>query len=63
MSQPDWHDLGPTTAFSARSVTATHIGRVKLTVTHKDGEFGVISGVCNHKGGPLGGGERQMPVA
>jgi nitrite reductase/ring-hydroxylating ferredoxin subunit/multimeric flavodoxin WrbA len=57
MSQPDWHDLGPTTAFSARSVTATHIGRVKLTVTHKDGEFGVISGVCNHKGGPLGGGE------
>ena len=51
----DWQDLGPLTAFQL-AVTPALIGRVKLTVTHKDGEFGVISGVCNHAGGPLGSG-------
>lgn len=51
-----WHDLGPTSQFSERPITPIHIGRVKLAVTQKDGQFGVISGVCNHAGGPLGEG-------
>jgi len=51
-----WHDLGPTADFAARPITPVHIGRVKLAVTHRDGQFGVISGVCNHAGGPLGEG-------
>ncbi|MEP7345581.1 MAG: Rieske 2Fe-2S domain-containing protein [Gemmatimonadaceae bacterium] len=52
----DWQDLGPIEQFQRASVTPALIGRVKLAVTQKDGEFGVISGVCNHAGGPLGGG-------
>ncbi|MGQ0538693.1 MAG: Rieske (2Fe-2S) protein, partial [Gemmatimonadaceae bacterium] len=51
-----WHHLGPIADFSERAITPVHIGRLKLAVTHKDGEFGVISGVCNHAGGPLGEG-------
>jgi multimeric flavodoxin WrbA/nitrite reductase/ring-hydroxylating ferredoxin subunit len=31
-------------------------GRVRLAVSCVDGAFGVISGVCNHVGGPLGDG-------
>jgi len=51
-----FHDLGPISQFAERPITPVHVGRVKLAVTHKDGEFGVISGVCNHAGGPLGDG-------
>ncbi len=52
----NWHDLGPAAEFATRPLTPVHIGRVKLAVTHRDGELGVISGVCNHAGGPLGEG-------
>ncbi|HSA54302.1 MAG TPA: Rieske 2Fe-2S domain-containing protein [Gemmatimonadaceae bacterium] len=56
MPTSDWHDLGPADAFRDRPVTPAQVGRVRLAVTCRDGEFGVISGVCNHKGGPLGEG-------
>ncbi|HJU74770.1 MAG TPA: Rieske 2Fe-2S domain-containing protein [Gemmatimonadaceae bacterium] len=52
----NWHDLGDVAQFSARPLTQVHLGRLQLAVTHKDGQFGVISGVCNHAGGPLGEG-------
>ena len=52
----NWQDLGAASDFAVRPITPLHIGRVKLAVTHKDGQFGVISGVCNHAGGPLGEG-------
>ncbi len=55
-ASPDWHDLGADDDFRRSPVTAAHIGRLRLAVTCRDGEFGVISGVCNHKGGPLGEG-------
>ena len=52
----DWQDLGSIEQFQRASITSVLVGRLKLAVTHKDGEFGVISGVCNHAGGPLGSG-------
>ena len=51
-----WHDLGSTEQFSQRPLTAATIGRLKVVVTHQDGQFGVINGVCNHAGGPLADG-------
>ena len=51
-----WHDLGPTQQFTKRPLTAATIGRLKVVVTHQDGQFGVINGVCNHAGGPLADG-------
>ncbi len=51
----NWHDLGPITSFQA-PVTATTAGKRPLAVTFVDGRHGVISGVCNHVGGPLGEG-------
>ena len=32
------------------------VGAKRIALTHRDGEFGAISGVCNHVGGPLGQG-------
>jgi nitrite reductase/ring-hydroxylating ferredoxin subunit/multimeric flavodoxin WrbA len=52
----DWHDLGAADEFRARPVTPALVGRLRLAVTHRDGEFGCISGTCNHVGGPLGEG-------
>jgi nitrite reductase/ring-hydroxylating ferredoxin subunit/multimeric flavodoxin WrbA len=52
----DWQDLGPVETFQSALVQEAHIGSVKLAVSYKDGQFGVVSGVCNHAGGPLGQG-------
>jgi nitrite reductase/ring-hydroxylating ferredoxin subunit/multimeric flavodoxin WrbA len=52
----DWLDLGSTEELSQRSLKQISIGRTKLAVSYINGEFGVVSGVCNHAGGPLGDG-------
>jgi nitrite reductase/ring-hydroxylating ferredoxin subunit/multimeric flavodoxin WrbA len=51
-----WSLLGLTSQFAQRAITPVQVGRVKLAITHRNGEFGAISGVCNHAGGPLGEG-------
>ena len=33
------------------------VGAKRIALTHLDGTFGAISGVCNHVGGPLGQGQ------
>src|SRR5512136_71980 len=50
-----WHDLGPVERFSSE-VTPVTVGKARLAVTHLNGRFTVVSGVCNHAGGPLGEG-------
>jgi nitrite reductase/ring-hydroxylating ferredoxin subunit/multimeric flavodoxin WrbA len=35
------------------------VAGAKVALTYRDGEFGAISGVCNHVGGPLGDGELE----
>ncbi len=59
MSSPEaqaWQDLGPVEAFPAGEVREATAGKGKVAISCKDGKFGVISGVCNHVGGPLGEG-------
>lgn len=51
-----WHDLGPSAQFSKRPLTAATVGGLKLVITHQAGQFGALSGVCNHAGGPLAEG-------
>jgi nitrite reductase/ring-hydroxylating ferredoxin subunit/multimeric flavodoxin WrbA len=52
----DWLDLGSTEELSKQSLKQVSVGRTKLAVSYINGEFGVVSGVCNHAGGPLGDG-------
>lgn len=56
MSGGKWHDLGPVEYFTRQPVTEALVRSLKFAITHKDGQFGAISGVCNHVGGPLGQG-------
>jgi len=51
-----WIDLGPVEQFNKGSLSHAKIGTTRLVVTWVNGEFGVLSGTCNHAGGPLADG-------
>jgi nitrite reductase/ring-hydroxylating ferredoxin subunit/multimeric flavodoxin WrbA len=57
MTDTDWQDVGAAADLAARPLTEIALGRTKLALSHRNGVFGVISGVCNHVGGPLGQGK------
>ena len=52
----EWQDLGQAKDFEQKLVTEVHLGKTAIAITFRNGEFGAISGVCNHAGGPLGQG-------
>ncbi|NCS89498.1 MAG: (2Fe-2S)-binding protein [Ignavibacteria bacterium CG2_30_36_16] len=52
----DWIEIGLTANLAQKTLTEFSIGKTKLAVSYVNGEFGIISGVCNHVGGPLGEG-------
>ena len=56
MAETDWVDLGDANELARLPVQAMMLGRQRIALTFKDGEFGAISGICNHAGGPLGEG-------
>src|SRR6516162_11246820 len=56
MQEPNWHRLGPVEQFANRALQQIQIGERTIALSYRDGEFGAISGVCNHVGGPLGDG-------
>ena len=56
MADTNWQDVGAAADLAARPLTEITLGRARLALSHRNGVFGVISGVCNHVGGPLGQG-------
>ncbi len=56
MPEPQWHDLGPTEDLSKLTLQQIVVGRTRIALSYRDGEFAAISGACNHVGGPLGDG-------
>ncbi len=56
MSESDWVDLGPVESLRNPAVRQLTIGRTRIALSWVNGAFGVVSGVCNHAGGPLGEG-------
>ena len=56
MSEKSWHDLGTVEQFQHVPVSQATVGHLTLAITWQNGEFGAISGLCNHAGGPLGQG-------
>jgi nitrite reductase/ring-hydroxylating ferredoxin subunit len=57
MTDTDWQGVGAAADFAARALTEITLGRTKLALSHSKSVFGVIFGVCNHVGGPLGQGK------
>jgi nitrite reductase/ring-hydroxylating ferredoxin subunit/multimeric flavodoxin WrbA len=56
MPDSNWHDLGPVADLQATPLRQITIGRTRIALSCRDGEFAAISGACNHVGGPLGDG-------
>ena len=56
MAQANWIDLGAVEQFQGSELTEALVGRARIAVSWREGKFGVISGTCNHVGGPLAKG-------
>src|SRR5262245_27631218 len=56
MADESWIDVGAAAELARRPVQMVRVHQARVALTCKGGEFGAISGVCNHMGGPLGQG-------
>lgn len=56
MADSKWYDLGPVEKYQQVAVQQVSCERTKIAITWTNGQFGAVSGVCNHAGGPLGEG-------
>jgi nitrite reductase/ring-hydroxylating ferredoxin subunit/multimeric flavodoxin WrbA len=51
-----WFDVGAVEDLYRRPLQQVLVGRTRIALSFKNGEFHAVSGVCNHAGGPLGEG-------
>lgn len=51
-----WHNLGPVAALKTRPLQEVEVAGQRIALSFADGQFGAVSGVCLHYGGPLGKG-------
>lgn len=56
LSKEKWHNLGPVDSFKDPPLREIKIDNTIIALSYSNGQFGAISGVCNHVGGPLGKG-------
>jgi nitrite reductase/ring-hydroxylating ferredoxin subunit/multimeric flavodoxin WrbA len=61
MSIPEsvWQDIGSVEELSRVPLQQINVGRTRIALVFKNGEFHAVSGVCNHAGGPLGEGRLE----
>jgi len=56
MPDEQWMDIGSAEDLKKTPLQEVSIGKTRIALIYRDGEFAAISGVCNHVGGPLGEG-------
>jgi len=56
---PDWHDIGAAVELAGQPLQEVRVGRTRVALSHIDGVFSAIHGLCNHVGGPLGQGTME----
>lgn len=56
MSKEKWHNLGPVDLLKDPPLREIKIGETRIALSYHDDVFGLVSGICNHVGGPLGNG-------
>jgi nitrite reductase/ring-hydroxylating ferredoxin subunit/multimeric flavodoxin WrbA len=54
-----WQDVGSVDQLAQRALQVVKVDRTSLALSYVDGRFAVVSGVCNHVGGPLGEGRLE----
>lgn len=53
---PNWIDVGDAGTLAQKPLQALTAGRAAIALSFKDGQWGAVSNLCNHVGGPLGEG-------
>jgi nitrite reductase/ring-hydroxylating ferredoxin subunit/multimeric flavodoxin WrbA len=56
MAETRWHDLGEVEELKRQPLRQVVVGQTRIALSYVDGQFGAVSGNCNHAGGPLGDG-------
>ena len=57
MSEEKWHKLGPVEEFKEPPLRTITVNNIPFALSYENGEFGAVSNICNHVGGPLGEGK------
>src|SRR4029077_14395431 len=52
----NWQRLGSVEDLKGRNLQQLEVGHTVIALSYRNGEFGAVSGRCNHAGGPLGPG-------
>jgi nitrite reductase/ring-hydroxylating ferredoxin subunit/multimeric flavodoxin WrbA len=52
----DWVDIGSAEELARTPLRGCKARAIPIAISFKDGQFGAVSNVCNHVGGPLGEG-------
>jgi nitrite reductase/ring-hydroxylating ferredoxin subunit/multimeric flavodoxin WrbA len=52
----NWQRLGSVEDLKRREIQQLEVGHTLIALSYRNGEFGAVSGRCNHAGGPLGQG-------
>src|SRR5262245_41620998 len=52
----DWVDIGSAEDLARTPLKSCKAQATAIAISFKDGQFGAVSNVCNHVGGPLGEG-------
>src|SRR5260370_8846275 len=56
VSGEDWVDVGSTDELARTPLKSCKARAIPIAISFKDGQFGAVSNICNHVGGPLGEG-------
>lgn len=52
----DWTDVGAAEELKKMALRPLVVASTKVALSYESGQFGAVSNVCNHEGGPLGEG-------
>ena len=55
----NWVDVGAAEELSERPLKRVKLANEDIAVSFQDGQFGAVSSICNHVGGPLGEGRLE----
>jgi nitrite reductase/ring-hydroxylating ferredoxin subunit len=56
IDKEDWVDIGGAEELARTPLKSSKVRTIAIAISFKEGQFGAVSNVCNHVGGPLGEG-------
>ena len=58
MPGKNWFDAGSVKKLKTKTLQQVIVGKTRIALVFKNGEFSAVSGTCNHENGPFVGHSR-----